>query len=72
MTKIKFNVPVYVNTKVTVHDILGREVVTLIDEKLVPGVHEIDFDATGLAEGVYFYKIETKSFSKTRKINFNK
>jgi hypothetical protein len=44
----------------TVYDILGREVATLMDrEELDEGFHEVEFDATGLASGVYFCRFHT-------------
>lgn len=40
-----------------IYDILGREVATLVNEKLKPGNYEVDFNANGLASGIYFYKL---------------
>jgi hypothetical protein len=52
----------------TVFDITGREVETLVNEYLAAGYHEADFDATNLASGVYFYKIEAGSFVDQKKM----
>ncbi|HLG33186.1 MAG TPA: T9SS type A sorting domain-containing protein, partial [Ignavibacteriaceae bacterium] len=41
-----------------VFDVLGQEVMTLINNELTAGSHQVDFDASGLNSGVYFYKIE--------------
>lgn len=68
MTKIKFDLPSSLNTKITVYDILGKEVKTLINGKLNPGAHEVDFDGSNLPSGVYFYKLETESFTETKKM----
>ena len=50
------------------YDILGREVATLVNEKKAPGDYEVRFDATGLASGVYFYRLQTGSFVETKKL----
>jgi uncharacterized delta-60 repeat protein len=68
MTKIKFNIPSSVNTKITVYDILGKEIKILVNAKLNPGSHEVDFDGTNLPSGVYFYKLETEAFTETKKM----
>lgn len=51
-----------------VFDILGNEVATLVNEQQSTGQHEVIFDATGLASGVYIYKIDTGSFISTKKM----
>ena len=55
-------------TKIVVYDILGREVATLVNEKKAPGDYEVRFDATGLASGVYFYRLKAGSFTQTRRL----
>ena len=45
-------------TKLIVYDILGREIATLVNQKLQPGNHEVNFDASKLSSGMYFYKID--------------
>jgi hypothetical protein len=51
-----------------VFDILGNEVATLINEEKPAGIYEVNFDATGLTSGIYFYKLSTGSFSQTKKM----
>jgi subtilisin-like proprotein convertase family protein len=51
-----------------VFDILGREVTTLINEKLNPGEYEVMFDGSGLPSGIYFYKLITDGFSETKRM----
>jgi len=46
-----------------VYDVLGREVATLVNEELKPGRHEVTFDGTNLASGVYFYRLSVGSSS---------
>jgi mannan endo-1,4-beta-mannosidase len=56
----------YVTLKV--YDVLGREVRTLVNENLKLGSHETTFDGTGLASGVYFYRLVSGSFVDTKKL----
>ena len=51
-----------------VYDLMGREVRTLVDERLEAGVYEVRFDAGELPSGVYFYRMEAGSFMETRKL----
>lgn len=58
-TTISYNVPLPSNVKVTVFDMTGRELQTLVDAEHTPGDHTIQFDASNLASGVYLYRVET-------------
>jgi hypothetical protein len=49
-------------------DLLGREVKRLMDEKKAAGSYEVKLDATGLASGVYFYRLTAGGFTQTRKL----
>jgi hypothetical protein len=49
-----------------VYDLLGREVSTLLDRTLVPGNHVVQFNAAGLASGVYFYRLSVGGLSATK------
>jgi len=51
-----------------VYDILGREIKTLINKSLSPGSYEVNFNASGLSSGVYFYKLSAGSFVETKKM----
>jgi hypothetical protein len=51
-----------------VYDVLGNEILTLVDEYKSAGIHEIKFNASGLPSGVYFYKLMAGSFIQTRKM----
>ena len=46
-----------------VYDILGNELVTLVNEKLSAGEYEVEFDGDGLTSGIYFYQLRTGNFS---------
>src|SRR5690349_15907336 len=68
VTKIKFGLPKESFVKITVFDILGREVSVLANEQLKAGEFEVDWIATSFPSGVYFYRIEAGSFVKTAKM----
>ena len=57
-----------VSITLKVYDILGREVTTLINRKQKPGEHQITFNASNLASGVYYYQLRTGNFVKTKKM----
>ncbi|MGQ9643371.1 MAG: family 10 glycosylhydrolase [Ignavibacterium sp.] len=58
------------NTLVTikVYDILGNEVATLVNEEKPAGIYEVEFNASVLPSGVYFYKLTVSNFSETKKM----
>jgi len=70
-TKIRFDLPSngkreMSNVKLIVYDILGREIATLVNEGMLPGTYEVDWDAASYPSGVYFYKLTTESFTETK------
>ena len=67
-TTIRFTIPEQTNVTLTVYDMLGREVATLVDEILQPGEHTKLFDAGHLASGVYVYRIRAGDFTDTKRL----
>lgn len=67
-TKINFSVTSPGVVKLTVMDMLGREISTLVNSKMEPGTYNVDFDGAGLTSGVYFYRLETGSFVETKRM----
>ncbi|GEM_PF-3059247 len=65
-TTIKFSLPRRDVVKLQIYNLLGSEVATLIDGELNEGVHTINFNATGLASGIYFYQLSSPTFSETK------
>ena len=68
MTNVKFEMLNGGEVKIVVYDISGREVRTLVDERLEAGVYEVRFDAGDLPSGIYFYRMETEKFTETKKL----
>ncbi len=56
------------NVTLKVYDILGREVITLVNEEKPAGSYEVEFDGSKLSSGVYFYRIQAGSFTQTKKM----
>ncbi|HMT12048.1 MAG TPA: T9SS type A sorting domain-containing protein, partial [Ignavibacteria bacterium] len=67
-TYIKFQLPEGGNVKITVFDILGKEVASLINEKMEAGYHNVEFNASDLASGLYIYKMESGNFTDVKKM----
>lgn len=65
---IKFDLPRGIQVAIRVYDILGREVKTLVNEFMDAGYHQIDFDGSSYASGVYFYRLEAGSFVQSKKM----
>jgi hypothetical protein len=68
VTKIKYTVPKNSFVTLKVFDIIGREIRTLVNEEKSPGEYIIDFDASNLPSGVYFYKIFSDKFSDVKRM----
>lgn len=67
-TDIKFEIPNNEFVTLKVYDKLGREVQTLVNEFKQAGSYKVSFNATSLSSGIYFYKIQSGSFSETKKM----
>ena len=67
-TKIKYQIPSEEKVLLKIYDVLGREVKTLVNEIRSAGVHEIEFNASSLASGIYFYRISAGNYSDIKKI----
>jgi hypothetical protein len=69
-TTIKYDIPVgtYGNTSIKVYDVVGREVATLVNETKEAGSYQVTFNASKLASGVYFYKLQAGSYSSVKKL----
>jgi hypothetical protein len=67
-TRITFAVTDNKAVRLEVYDSIGRKVTTLIDQQLESGYHTIDFDASGLSSGIYFYRIITDELSTSKKM----
>jgi hypothetical protein len=67
-TQVEYELPIAARVKIDVLNTLGQQVRVLDEGERSPGVHRVAFDATGLAGGVYFYRLTTDGFVQTRKM----
>lgn len=67
-TTIKFALPVDSRAKINVYNSLGQLVETLVDKEMESGHHEVNFNASKLASGVYLYKLQSGNFIETKKM----
>ena len=67
-TNIRFRIPEFGHVSLKVYDILGNEIATLVNEEKPAGSYEVDFNASALPSGVYFYRLEANGFSQTKKM----
>jgi hypothetical protein len=68
VTVISWQLTTSTHVELNIYNILGEKVRTLVNKKYVPGRYEYVFDASGLAAGLYFYRIKTDQFMKTKRM----
>jgi len=73
ITKIKFSIPnvassINLSTTLKVYDILGEEVVTLVNKPQFAGNYEVSFDGSYLSSGIYLYQIQAGDYSDVKKM----
>lgn len=68
VTKIKFSIPIPEFVTIKIYDALGREVSTLVNDRVIAGVYSVDWDGAAYPSGVYFYSINSGNFIQTRKM----
>ncbi len=67
-TIISYQLPVTNFVKLKVYDILGKEIVTLVNEKQSPGSYSVTFDGSNLSSGIYFYQLTTEGYTDTKRM----
>jgi hypothetical protein len=68
ITTIKFSIPDRSSVTLKVYDMLGNEISTLVNEDKHRGVYHESFNASGLASGIYFYRLQAGEFAETKKM----
>ena len=67
-TTIRYGLPQRSHVTLTVFNTLGQQVAELVNREMEPGYHEVKFDASGLASGMYFYRLQAGTYVQTRKL----
>jgi uncharacterized delta-60 repeat protein len=68
VTKINYELPITNYVSLKIFDISGKIVFILVNQVQTQGSYEVSFDASNLTSGIYFYKLQTNSFSATKKM----
>jgi hypothetical protein len=69
-TRIDFSLPITTQLSLRVFDLAGRQVATLVNDRLQAGDHSLDFEAGRLPSGIYFYQLQAGTWSVTHKMVF--
>ena len=67
-TKIRYTISQTAIVTLNVYDILGNEIETLVNEEKPSGNYEVEFDGSGLASGIYFYRLTAGNFTESKKL----
>ena len=67
-TEIAYRLPATAPARLTVYDLLGREVAVLVDQPQRPGDHSVRFNAGTLASGVYLYRLQAGGNAEARRM----
>ncbi|MBL7127774.1 MAG: T9SS type A sorting domain-containing protein [Ignavibacteria bacterium] len=68
ITRIDYSLPYNSKVSIQIFDVVGREVATLVDDKLKAGYYSIDFNASNLSSGIYYYRMIAGDFSAIKKM----
>jgi hypothetical protein len=68
VTRIEYSVSENELMNLTLIDILGRKIRTLVNEEKAPGIYGVELDASHLSSGIYFYRLEAGRYSETKKM----
>jgi ligand-binding sensor domain-containing protein len=68
VTMINYQLPLTNVVDLSIYNILGQKVATLVNEKQKPGHHHVEWDASGFASGVYYYRIQAGKFVDVKKM----
>jgi hypothetical protein len=67
-TSIKYQISELSFVKLKIYDVLGSEIITLVNDEKLAGSYSVEFDATGLPSGTYFYKLQAGKFVEIKKM----
>ena len=70
-TKFSYYLPTELQVEVVILDALGNKIITLVNEEKRSGNYEVEFDASGLTSGIYFYRLTAGNFSQTKTMILN-
>ncbi|MFQ5485275.1 MAG: T9SS type A sorting domain-containing protein, partial [Desulfobacterales bacterium] len=68
VTTIRFHISIHSKVTLTIYDVIGREIATLVDNRITAGPHEVEWNAKGVASGVYVYQLRAGAFVESKKL----
>ncbi len=68
LTMINYQLPMTNEVELSIYNLLGEEIITLVSEKQHAGSYQVEWDASAFASGVYYYRIKAGEFVKTKKL----
>ena len=68
VTLIEYKLPIRSEVKLTIFNLRGQEVALLVNGNMLAGIHQVIWDATNVASGIYFYRLQAGEFVQTRKM----
>jgi hypothetical protein len=68
LTTFKYSIPKSANVNLTLNDLLGQEILILVNQKQVAGSYQVKFDAGNLSSGIYLYTLEAGDYRKTKRM----
>jgi hypothetical protein len=71
-TNIRFSITEKGSVSLRIFDVLGKEIATILNDELNAGTYSVSWNASGFSSGVYFYRLQTKDFSDTKKLLLTK
>jgi len=67
-TRIRYSLNKDQHVSLKIYDVLGKEVITLVDDTKNAGYYEASFDASGLPSGIYFYRMQSGEYVSVKKL----
>ena len=71
-TTLRYSVPLNTHVRITIYDAVGREVQVLVNQMIQAGNHAVQFDASNLSSGLYFYRMDANGITRTRSMMLSK
>jgi len=68
VTIISYQIPAANNVSLKIYDMLGKEIVSLINEEQTAGIYEVEFNGSGLSSGVYYFRLQSGEFNFVKKM----
>ncbi len=72
VTMVNYQLPMISHVELAIYNLLGQKVATLVNNQQQAGTYQVEWNATGLASGVYYYRLEAGNFAQTRKMIYLK